>query len=77
MPDGSAVVEGLAAAEPPGVAWRGRATQRVPWQEPTVLAKATKDLSFIDPVSVDLNGSVLERSFAALRMTLKGVFPAF
>ncbi len=29
MPDGSAVVERLAAAEPPGGAWRGGATQRV------------------------------------------------
>ena len=36
----------------------------VPWQEPAV--PATKDLSFIDPVSVSLNGSVLDRSFAAL-----------
>ena len=41
----------------------------VPWQEPAVPAKATKDLSFIDPVSVSLNGSVLDRSFAAIRMT--------
>ena len=38
----------------------------VPWQEPTVPAKAGKDLSLIDPVSVSLNGSVLERSFTAL-----------
>ena len=38
----------------------------VPWQEPAVPAKAMKDLSFIDPVSVALNGSVLERSFPAL-----------
>ncbi len=30
--DGSAVVEVLAAAEPPGGALRGGATQRVPWQ---------------------------------------------
>ena len=62
--DGSAVVDVLSAAEPPGGALRGRATQRVPWQE-----LATKDLSFIDPGSVSLNGSVLDRSFAALRMT--------
>ena len=41
----------------------------VPSQELAVPAKATKDLSFIDPVSVSLNGSVLDRSFAALRMT--------
>ena len=41
----------------------------VPWQEPVVLAKAGKDLSFIDPFSVCLNRSVLERSFAVLRMT--------
>ena len=38
-------------------------------EEPAVPAKAGKDLSFIDPVSVGLNGSVLDRSFAALRMT--------
>ncbi len=38
-------------------------------EEPKVPAKAGKDLSFIDPVSILLNGSVLERSFAALRMT--------
>ena len=31
--DGSAVVEVLGAAEPPGGALRGGATQRVPWQE--------------------------------------------
>ena len=30
----------------------------VPWQEPAVPAKAGKDLSFIDPISVSLNGSV-------------------
>ncbi len=67
--DGFAVVEVLAVAEPPGGALRGGATQRVPWQEPAVPARATKDLSFIDPVSVSLNGSVLDRSFAVLRMT--------
>ncbi len=38
----------------------------VPWQQPAVPAKAGKDLSFIVPVSVSLNGSVLERSFTAL-----------
>ena len=38
----------------------------VPWQEPAVPAKAGKDLSFIDPGSVSLNGSVLDRSFPAL-----------
>ncbi len=31
--DGSAVVHLLGAAEPPGGALRGGATQRVPWQE--------------------------------------------
>ncbi len=31
--DGSAVVDVLGAAEPPGGALRGGATQRVPWQE--------------------------------------------
>ncbi len=67
--DGSAVVERWAAAEPLGGALRGGATQRVPWLQPAVSAKAGKDLAFIDPVSVGLNGSVLERSFAALRMT--------
>ena len=34
-----------------------------------VPAKAGKDLSFIAPVPVGLNGSVLDRSFAALVMT--------
>ena len=67
--DGSAVVHVLSAAEPLGGALRGGATQRVPWQEPAVPAKAGKDLSFIAPVSVYLNGSILDRSFAALRMT--------
>ncbi len=43
--DGSAVVHVLGAAEPPGGALRGGATQRVPWQEPKVPAKAGKDLS--------------------------------
>ncbi len=42
--DGSAVVDVLGAAEPLGGALRGGATQRVPWQEPAVPAKATKDL---------------------------------
>ena len=41
----------------------------VPWQEPKVPAKAGKDPSFIDPFSVCLNRNVLDRSFAALRMT--------
>ena len=41
----------------------------VPWQQPAVPAKAGKDLSLIDPVSVSLNGSILDRSFAAFRMT--------
>ncbi len=43
--DGSAVVHVLGAAEPLGGALRGGATQRVPWQEPAVPAKAGKDLS--------------------------------
>ncbi len=34
----------------------------VPWQEPA------QDLSFIDPVSVPLNGSVLDRSFDSVRL---------
>ncbi len=38
--DGSAVVHVLGAAEPLGGALRGGATQRVPWQEPAVPAKA-------------------------------------
>ena len=41
----------------------------VPWQQPKVPVKAGKDLSFIDPGSESLNGNVLERSFAAFRMT--------
>ncbi len=45
-----------------------------------VPAKAGKDLSFIDPVSVSLNGSVLERSFTALCFVqddMKRHFPRF
>ncbi len=58
---GSAVVEVLAAAEPPGGALRGRATQRVPWQP------KAKNLSFIDTVSAYPIGCVLDRSFTLFR----------
>ena len=47
----------------------------VPWQEPAVPAKAGKDLSFIDPVSVSLNGSVLDIRCA--QDDIKRRFPRF
>ena len=52
----------------------------VPWQEPKVPAKAGKDRSFMDPVSVSLNGSVLDRSFTPLcsvQDDMKRCFPRF
>ena len=49
--NGSAVVEVWAAAEPPGGALRGGATQRVFWDDPIGHAEP-KDPSFIDTVSV-------------------------
>ena len=45
--EGSAVVHLLGVAELPGGTLRGGATQRVPWQQPAVPAKAEKDLSEI------------------------------
>ena len=57
--DGSAVVEVWAAAEPPGGALRGGATQRVPWQP------NAQHLSFIDTVSAYPIRCVLDRSFTA------------
>ena len=65
--DGSAVVEVWAAAEPPGGALRGGATQRVPWQP------KAKNLSFIDTASAYSIRGVLDRSFTLFRMTSGGV----